>query len=305
MIGPRLAVRRAGPGALALGLAVALLPGCWVPLERGRQMETRLARLESQSAEQERRLEEQRELVRDRVAKVDQKIGEVQVKIDELNRAARRSGADLGVTLQQLQGEFAKVTGDLEVEQHRLGQLEKGLAELKAETDGRFAAMRGAGALEAFEARRRIAALAKPDDRAAVLELARELDAKGETGMAREVYEDLVRRWPQDARAADAGFRAGELLAAQKRHREALLAFGRVAEDHPRAERAPDAMLGAAEAMVQLGMKDEAKAVLGQLVQKYPKASAAAKAKARLAELSPPARAPAKAPAAKPKPAKP
>jgi tol-pal system protein YbgF len=293
-------LHRLGPGALALGLAAVLLPGCWVPLERGRQMDARLARLEAQSAEQERRLEEQRELVRDRVAKADQKIAEVQAKIDELNRAARRSGADLGVSLQQLQGEFAKVKGELEVEQHRLGELEKGLAALKTETDGRFAAMRGAGALDAFEAKRRISELPKPDDRAAVLALAQELDQKGETGVAREVYEEWVRRWPQDARAADAGYRAGELLAAQKRPREALLAFGRVAEDHPRSERAPDAMLGAAEAMVELGMKDEARAVLGQLAQKYPKAPAAAKARARLAELSP---APAKPPAPKKKPA--
>jgi TolA-binding protein len=293
---------RLGPGALALGLAV-LLPGCWVPLERGRQMETRLSRLESQSTEQERKLEEQRELVRDRVAKVDQKIAEVQTKIDELNKAARRSGADLGVTLQQLQGDFAKVKGELEVEQHRLGEVEKGLASLKAETDGRFAAIRGAGALESFEAKKRISELAKPDDRGAVLALAKELDEKGETGVAREIYEEVVRRWPQDPRAADAGFRAGVLLAQQKRPREALLAFGRVAEDHPRSELAPDAMLGAADAMVELGMKDEAKAVLGQLVQKYPKAPAAAKAKARLSELSqPPPKpaAPKKKPAAKP-----
>jgi TolA-binding protein len=261
-------------------------------------METRLARLESQSTEQERKLEEQREVVRDRVAKVDQKIAEVQAKIDELNKAARRSGADLGVTLQQLQGEFAKVKGDLEVEQHRLGEVEKGLSALKADTDGRFAAIRGAGALDSFEAKKRISELPKPDDRAAVLALAEELDEKGETGVAREIYEEVVRRWPQDPRAADAGFRAGVLLAQQKRHREALLAFGRVAEDHPRSEHAPDAMLGAADAMVELGMKDEAKAVLGQLVEKYPKAPAASKAKKRLAELSP------SKPASKPAPPK-
>lgn len=279
----------AGPRALACGLAALLLGGCWVPLERGRQMDARLQRLEAQSAEQERRLEEQRALVRDRVAKADQKIAEVQGKIDELNRAARRSGADLGVMLQQLQGEFAKVKGELEVEQHRLGELETGLAELKTGVDGRFAALRGAGALDSFEARRRIGELQKPDDRAAVFALAQKLDQDGEAGVAREVYEEVVKRWPQDPRAADAGFRAGELLAAQKRHREALLAFGRVAEDHPRSERAPDAMLGAATAMLGLDMKDEAKAVLAQLVEKYPKAAAAGRAKQRLAELAPPA----------------
>jgi TolA-binding protein len=273
--------------AIAGGLAVLFLGGCWVPLERGRQMESRLHRLEAQSSDQERRLEEQRELVRDRVAKADQKIAEVQTKIDELNRAARRSGADLGVTLGQLQGEFAKVKGDLEVEQHRLGEMEQQLSALKTETDGRFAAIRGAGALDSFEARRRIGELPKPDDRAAVFALAQKLDQDGEAGVAREVYEDVVKRWPQDPRAADAGFRAGELFAAQKRHREALLAFGRVAESHPRSDRAPDAMLGAANAMLGLDMNEEAKAVLAQLVEKYPKSAAAGRAKQKLAELAP------------------
>lgn len=56
----------------ALGAAAALT-GCWVPMERGRQMEARIQRLEVQSAEQQRTFEEQRELVKERVAKVDQK----------------------------------------------------------------------------------------------------------------------------------------------------------------------------------------------------------------------------------------
>ena len=96
-----------------------------------------------------------------------------------------------------------------------------------------------------------------------------------------------MRKWPSDPRSAEAGFRAGELLFGQKRFREALLSYGKVAEDFPRSDRAPAAMLGAAESMVRLEMKDEAAAVLGQLVERYPKSDAATKAQARLQEIAP------------------
>ncbi len=270
---------------LAAPLAVLLLGGC-VSIEKGRQMEARLQRLEVQNVEQQRKLDEQREVVRERVAKVDQKIAEVQEKIDELNRAARRSGADLGVSVQRLQDELAKSKGELEVEQHRLDQLDKGLADLRTDTDGRFAALKGAGALDTFEARQKLATLQKPDDKNAFLALAQKEDQGGDAGVARELYEEYVRKWPSDPRSADAGFRAGQLLFDQKRYRESLLSFGKVAEDFPRSERAPQAMLGAADAMVKLDMRDEAKAVLQQLLERYPKTDAAKGAKERLQTLT-------------------
>jgi TolA-binding protein len=278
-----LRARLAAAAALAFPLAA-----CFVPLERGREMEARIQRLEVQNVEQQRGLEAERAAVRDRVEKVDQKIREVQVKIDELNQAARRSGADLGVTLSRLQDEFARVKGELEVAQHRLAEVDKSIGNLRAETEARFSALKGQGAMDAYEARQKIAALPKPEDKAAVLALAQQLDEKGEKGVAREVYDEYMRKWPNDPRSAEAGFRAGELLFDQKRFCEALLSYGRVAESFPRSDRAPQAMLGAAESMLRLDMKDDAIAVLGQLVDRYPKADAAAKAKARLAELAPP-----------------
>ena len=291
---------------IAAAVAAALpLAGCFVPIEKGRQMESRIQRLEVQNVEQQRGLEEQRRAVRERVEKVDQKIREVQAKIDELNQAARRSGADLGVTLARLQEEFAKVKGDLEVAQHRLLEIDRAVGGLRADTDARFTALKGQGALDAYEARQRIASLPKQDDKAALLALATKEEERGEKGVAREIYEEYVRKWPTDPRSAEAGFRAGELLFAQKRFREALLAYGKVAEDFPRSDRAPHAMLAAAESMIRLEMKDEAASVLGQVVEKYPKSDAAAKAKARLHEIAPPPPPPEKPKAANEKPTHP
>jgi TolA-binding protein len=272
----------------AAALVAAGLAGCWVPIERGRQMEARIQRLEVQNVEQGRTLEEQREVVRERVAKVDQKIQEVQVKIDELNQVSRKSGANLAVELGRLQDDFARVKGDLEVAQHRLAEVEKGLGALDGKTEGRFAALKGAGALDEHEARQKLAALPRADDRSAVFALAQKEEREGDKGVARALYEEYARRWPSDARTADARYRAGDLAFGQKRWREALLAYGKVAEDFPRAEVAPDAMLGAAESMLRLEMKDDARAVLEQLVERYPKHRAAARAKERLADLAPP-----------------
>ncbi len=289
--------------ALRLGAAalVALpLAGCFVPMERGRQMEARIQRLEVQNVEQARGLDEQRQAVRERVEKVDQKIREVQAKIDELNQAGRRSGADLGVTLSRLQEEFAKIRGELEVAQHRLADVDKAVGGLRAETDARFTALKGQGAMDSYDARQKIAALPKPDDKAAVFALAQQQEEKGERGVAREIYEEYARKWPSDPRSAEAGFRAGELLSAQKRYREALLSYGKVAEAFPRSDRAPAAMLGAAESMVRLDMTQEAIAVLRQLVDRYPKSDAAPKARARLQELAPPPPPPEKKPAPAP-----
>jgi len=276
------------PLRTALLAGALALAGCFVPVERGRQMEARIERLEVENVEQQRGLDEQRQAVRERVEKVDQKIREVQAKIDELNQAARRSGADLGVTLARLQEEFAKVKGELEVAQHRLAEIDRAVGGLRSDTDARFTALKGQGALDAYEARQRIASLPKQDDKAAFLALATKEEERGEKGVAREIYEEYVRKWPTDPRSAEAGFRAGELLFAQNRFREALLAYGKVAEGFPRSDRAPHAMLAAAESMLRLDMKDEAAAVLGQIVERYPKSDAASKAKARLHELTPP-----------------
>jgi TolA-binding protein len=275
-------IRRAAPALLLLSAA------CWVPLERGRQMDARIARLEVETKEQQRELDEQ---VKEKIGQVDRKLREVQAKLDELNTSARAKGADLGVAVGRLQEELTRLRGDLEAQQHQLGQLDAALRSGAKETDARLAALKGTGALDEALARQKLGDLPKPDDKAAVLALAQSEDAAGEKGVARELYLHYARRWPRDDKADEAGFRAGELLAGGGRWREAVVVLGKVAEDHPKSEKAGPALLLVAEAMVQLDRKDDAKAFLEQVMAEHPKTAAAAKAKARLAELFPPPKA--------------
>lgn len=274
------------PRAALLVPLCAALGGCFVPLERGRVMEQRLDRLEADAADATKRLDEQRAVFKDRIAKVDAKLGEVQKKLDELNQSARRSGADLAVGIDRVREDLARIRGDLEVEQHRLAEVEKSVEKLRGDTEGRLAALKGAGALDQFEARKKIAALGNPEDRGAVVALGEKEEAAGNRGVALEVFEYVVTRWPADKAAADAGYHAGRILLAQKRWRDAILALGRVAETHPKSERAPDAMLGVADAMTELGMTEDARAVLQQIIEKHPKTPAAKKAAESLKALS-------------------
>jgi TolA-binding protein len=262
-------------------------------MERGRQMEARIQRLEVESREQARVLDEQ---VKEKVGQVDRKLKEVQAKLDELNASSRAKGADLGVAVGRLQEDLTRLKGDQEAQAHRLDQLDQAVKAADKETEARLASLRGTGALDEAMARQRLAELPRPDDRAAVLALAQKEAAGGEKGVARELYLHYVKRWPRDDRADEAGFAAGQILAEQGKWREAVVVFGKVAEDHPRSDRAGPALLQVAEGMVQLGRKDDARAFLEQVVADYPKTEASARAKARLAELFPPPRDAKKAP---------
>jgi tol-pal system protein YbgF len=270
-------------------IAVPLLlfvAACWVPVDKGRQMDARIQRLETDSAATTKQLEEQRAVVRDRITQVDQKIAEVQKKLDELNTTAHRSGADVVAQQDRMQESLTRMVGQLEEQQHALRETDQRLARLQSDTEARFAALKGAGALEDYEGRKRAETLKRPADKAEFFALAQQQEQAGEKAVARQLYDEYVKKWPTDPRSADALFRMGEISYGEKRYREAVLSYGKVAQDFPRSDKAPDALLRTGEAMAALDLKDDAKAIFQDVVKRYPKTAAAKKANARLAELS-------------------
>ena len=272
--------------ARAAPVMALLLSACWVPVERGRQMEQRITRLEGESEISAKQLDEQKLAVRERIAQVDAKIAEVQKKLDELNSTAHRSGADLAVSQDKLTEEVTRLRGILEEQAHKLEALDKAIVQQQADSDARFAALKGAGALDELEARKRLEAIKRPADKGSFFALARQQETDGDKPVARALYQEFVKKWPTDPRAADAHFRLGELWFGDRRYRDAILEYGKVAQDFPRSDKAPDALLRTAESMLEIDLKDDAKAILADIPKRYPGTSAAARAKTRLAELN-------------------
>jgi tol-pal system protein YbgF len=268
-------------------LALLLASACWVPVERGRQMEARIQRLEGESELSARQLEEQRAVLRDRIAAADAKIAEVQKKLDELNATAHRTGADFAVNQDRLVDDVRRLSGTLEELSHRLDLVDQALAQQKSDTDARFAALKGAGALDELEARRKVEQMKLPADKGEFFALAQAQEGQGERAVARVLYEDFVKRWPSDPRAADAHFRLGELWYGDKRYREAILEYGKVAQDFPRSDKAPDALLRTGESMLALDLRDDARGLFQEVLNRYPRSTAAQRAKARLQDLAP------------------
>lgn len=268
--------------AVPLLLAVT---ACWVPVDKGRQMDARIQRLEADSAETVKQLEDQRTVVRDRIAKVDEKIAEVQRKLDELNGTAHRTGADVVANQDRMQETLTRLRGELEEQQHGLRQTDERLARFQSDTDARFAALKGAGALEDYEGRKRAEALKRPTDKKEFLALAQQQDQAGEKAVARQLYDEYVKKWPTDPQAAQAWFRMGEISYGEKRYREAVIAYGKVVQDFPASDKAPDSLFRSGEAMLGLGLKDDARAIFQDVVKRYPKTAIAKKASARLAEM--------------------
>ena len=160
------------------------------------------------------------------------KLKEVQDAMDALNRAARKSGADLAVDLEKAQNELAQVRGMLEVSQHRLDQIDQGNAERDRRLDenARFVANRQKE-------------LEHPSDKAGLYAAARKKLDGGDTGAARQFLTEFLSKYKNDELAGNAQYWLGETYYGEKRWNDAIVEFQKVLKDHRGSEKTPDALL--------------------------------------------------------------
>ena len=106
---------------LAMALAAT---SCVYPAERGKMLEARVHQLESDKASLEASLLAQRETI-------EAQLPLVQDALNKLEAASRRTSADTGVQVEELQGIIASLRGQLEEQTFRMAQLEDALNALK------------------------------------------------------------------------------------------------------------------------------------------------------------------------------
>src|SRR5438132_3323163 len=160
------------------------------------------------------------------------KLKEVQDAMDALNRAARKSGADLAVDLEKAQNDLAQIRGTLEVVQHRLDQMDQA----NAERDRRIDETAKVVSIRQRE-------LEHPTDKAGLYALARKKLDAGDTGAARQLFNEFLAKYKGDELAGNAQYWLGETYYAEKRWNEAIVEFQKVLKEHKKSEKTPDALL--------------------------------------------------------------
>src|SRR5262249_10557145 len=135
---------------------------------------------------------------------LDHKLTEVTAALDSLDKASRRSGADIGVQLQKTVEDVAQLRGQVDTYVHRIEELETGLQKMSQETDQRLAELKGPEAAKAAEAQRKAAELKRPNEPGAFLSLAKGKLEEGDNALARQLFWEFLKKWPKDPLAGDA-----------------------------------------------------------------------------------------------------
>jgi len=294
----------------ALPLAVVLAcAGCWVPIEQGKAMEADLVKLKSAAAttdqgvkDLELRAARDREKTRteaDAQAKrIDAKLAEVDSRIDALNRTAHKTGADLGVEIENALTEVARLRGLVEKFEARAAAAEAAAQALRDELTARLATIESKGKqaddaeritrarqeAEKAEAERKAAEI--PADKQAFYDLAKKKLDDGEVARARELFTTFLSKWRDDALAPNAQYWIAETLYKEQKFKDAIFEFRKVWEGWPRSDKAPDAVFKIALSFQGLDDDANAQLFLNEVASSYPKSGAAKLAKERLADLS-------------------
>jgi len=245
-----------------LPLCLALCAACVTTKQEGEEMRKRIDTLERDlKAQKEASAADRQKLQSEQAAK----LKEVQDAMDALNRAARKSGADLAVDLEKAQNDLAQIHGTLEVTQHRLDQMDQTNVERdrRIEENARFVATKQKE-------------LEHPTDKAGLYAAARKKLDAGDTGAARQFFTEFLTKYKNDELAGNAQYWLGETYYGEKRWNDAIVEFQKVLKDHRGSEKTPDALLKIG--MAFQNQKDCKNALLffDEVQQAY-KSSAAAK----------------------------
>ncbi|HEX4385555.1 MAG TPA: tol-pal system protein YbgF [Myxococcales bacterium] len=197
----------------------------------------------------------------------------LQDALDQLSRAARKSGADLGVDLEKAQNDLVAIHGQMDVLQHRLDAFEKAQADQAAAATAAAAA----AAQQKKEAEH-------PADKMGIYNLGRSKLEAGQTGRARELFAEFLSKFPKDELASNSQYWIGESYYAEKKWNDAIGEFQKVLKQYKGSEKVPDALL-------KIGMSFQAQNDCGsatlffeELQQGHKSSEAAKTAKTRLAE---------------------
>ena len=223
------------PHSIAAALLLGLVMGsaaCVTTAQEGEEMRRDIASLKEQLKKEQAQAQAERDrLAADGKAKAQQ----LQDALDQLNRASRKSGADLAVDLEKAQNDINAVRGQLEVIAHRLEAIDQANADRDKRVDeaSKIVTLR----------QKELDKAEHPTDKTAIYNLARRKLEEGQLPRARELFAEFVKSFHGDELAPNAQYWLGETWYADKRYDDAISEFQKVLKEWKGSEKVPDALL--------------------------------------------------------------
>jgi len=109
---------------------------------------------------------------------------------------------------------------------------------------------------------------------------------QGDSETARNLFQDLIKRYPKSERADNAQFWIGEIYYREKWYEKAILEYQKVIENYPKGNKVPASLLKQGFAFLNLGDKTNSRIILQELIKKYPQTNEAKVAQEKLKNLN-------------------
>ena len=264
-------------------LAVAVTVGCaHYPQEDGEKLANEVYAHTTQLQALQKSLREGQ----DTVELQGQQLDAVQDKVESLSRAARRNDADLGVQVDNVLQELAKIRGLVESGRERLEEIEGKVSALEEEIKIGSARSEEDKQKAIADALAREQILSNPEALVGeVIKLINEQKAEEARKLLREFQlraksNRLFKRY-----AADAQYLIGETFYVEGDYKRAATEYNAVRKKYPKSKKHAPALYKLGQCFEKLKLPNDAKLFYTTLRKQFPKSSSAKKARARLKEL--------------------
>ena len=258
------------------------------------------------------------EEARKRIDATNQRLSSLQRQVEDrlaLLEQQAKSGAvaDLATQIQLLQGDIAKLRGQIEVVTYELEQSQKRQRDLYVDLDTRLRKIESAGAAASAPPDANAAAVvappggpaappatapgpapsvaaATPPPRTAndgvaeqrAYDAALDLFKRGDYQGAINGFGSFVKAYPRSPLVASAQYWIGNAQYARRDYRASIATQRQLLKEFPDNSKAPDALLNIASAQADMGDNAAARRTLEELIAKYPKSDAGTRARQRL-----------------------
>jgi tol-pal system protein YbgF len=222
-----------------------------------------------------------------------------EARIARLEELIRNIGVvELVRSIEQTNGEIARLRGQIEVLTNENQQLQKRQRDFYLDIDSRLKRLEGApaGASSASPATEAPGGTPPPQAQRTPTkeEQAREMKAydaasnlfrRNDFKSAIDAFRGFLKDYPDSQLAVNANYWIGISYANLRDYRNALTTQQEILARHPQSAKAPDAMLAIAAIQIEQGDAGSARNTLEDIIARYPGSEAAGKARTRLAAL--------------------